>query len=161
MEAIDADDYRLDVLLVVQRQASFRPMSGLEIQQWYIEEIPATDPNDPQEEVVSASVAADHDHPSAASVETALEDAGEPLVVLDTGSTVLDADQSKVGDINRTSRHIIPGMVIAAVGQDRIYVLVCMKCISCTTQRNILISRIETRGRCITQLAKMSIDYRL
>eukprot|EP00904_Undaria_pinnatifida_P012669 jgi/Undpi1/8532/HiC_scaffold_25.g10999.m1 len=84
-------------------------MSGLEIQQWYIEEIPATDPNDPQEEVVSASVAADHDHPSAASVETALEDAGEPLVVLDTGSTALDADQSKEvngsnGSTNSTSK---------------------------------------------------------
>lgn len=94
-------------------------MSGLENQQWYIEEIPATDPLDTQEEIVSVDVAADDGHPSAVSVETALENVGEPLIVLDTGSTALDTDQSKVGA--RKSQHIIPGMVKAAVGQDRIY----------------------------------------
>lgn len=66
-------------------------MSSLENQQWYIEEIPATDP---EEEIVKAGVAAHH--PSV-SVETELENTGEPFVVLDTGSTALDTDQSKVG----------------------------------------------------------------
>lgn len=65
-------------------------MSGLENQRWYIEEIPATDA---QEEIVSAGVAAHH--PSVP-VEAELENTGEPFVVLDTGSTALDIDQSKV-----------------------------------------------------------------
>lgn len=63
----------------------------MENQQWYIEEIPATDS---QEEIVSAGVAAHH--PSVP-VEAELEDTGEPFAVLDTGSTALNIDQSKVG----------------------------------------------------------------
>ena len=66
-------------------------MSGLENQQWYIEEIPATDP---QEEIVTAGVAAHH--PSVP-VETELDNTGEPFVVLRRGATALDIDQSKVG----------------------------------------------------------------